>query len=647
MMRKSGSIGGNRPEFQSGTERSGSGFRPGVRISSGKRGRMRFPIGWRMGIGFGLFGVAVSVQFILTRNTLVENGRLSTQVDEVLTPSLDALHELELTIAESKTHIMQWLYFQANSDNPQRQRLLALQDSIIPAQIAQINAFSESWTPEMREEWDDLKYHMEHMVVLYHSIERYLPDFESYNDPSHTTPARVVALRQRNEGGLQSVYDAIDAAMFALNEANRELTSESMNRMDQLSSRLRLYAGNVAIGVLMLGIIIAYLVTRSILVPVRDLKRTLLYMGRGVQPEAPVKVSPDEIGEMANAVNRLAEGLKRTRSFSLEVGKGHFEAEYIPLSEDDALGHALLKMRDDLASNEKELERKVRIRTVEVEEQKARIESLYKDLRDSIDYAERIQQAILPTSAERDRVFQEHAVFYRPRDVVSGDFYWFHKAGRSRMFSAIDCTGHGVPGAFMSLIGHNALDRVSKVYTQPDKMLTHLNRIAWEVLSQQYGKRVQVAATGPNFLPSGAEEDGYVGIQDGMDLAMVSIDLENMKLQYSGANSPLYIVRRREVHELKPDKMAIASFLPESAHYSHTEFDLEPGDFIVAATDGYVDQFGGPLGKKFMRRRFRELITELSAQPMGEVERILERTFDKWRGAEDQVDDVLVIAVRV
>ena len=646
MMRKSGSIGRDRRDFASGAERSGSSARPGVRISSRNRSGMRFPVGWRMGIGFGLFGVAVSVQFILTRNTLLENERLSAQVDEVHAPSLEALHELELTIAESKTHIMQWLYQQANSDIPQRQRLIALQDSVIPAQKARLQAFSEHWNAEMRAEWDDLTHHMDHMLVLYESIESSLPDFESYNNPL-VYQLRSIANQQRKDDGLPGVYAAIDEALLALSQANRELTRESMERMDQLSSRLRLYAGNVAIGVLMLGIVIAYLVTRSILVPVRDLKRTLLYMGRGVQPEAPVKVSPDEIGEMANAVNRLAEGLKRTRRFSLEVGKGNFEAEYIPLSEDDALGHALLKMRDDLAENESVLERKVRMRTAEVEEQNKRIVSLYTDLRDSIDYAERIQKSILPTVEERKKVLHENAVFYRPRDVVSGDFYWFRTTGRSRMFSAIDCTGHGVPGAFMSLIGHNALDRVSKVYTQPDKMLVHLNRYAWELLSQQQFSRVRADAAGAAWDESGMDMADYAGIQDGMDLAMVSIDMENMRLQYSGANSPLYIVRRREVHELKPDKFAIASFLPETKHYTNIEFDLEPGDFVVAATDGYVDQFGGPLGKKFMRRRFRELIAELSTQPMDEVERTLEQVFDKWKGNEEQVDDVLVIAVRV
>lgn len=645
MIRRSRSIGAEGAQQGDADERTNADSRPGVKIRG--TGRLRFPIGWRMGIGFGLFGVAVSVQFILTRNTLVENARLSAQVDEVLTPSLDALHDLELTIAESQSHVIQWLYVQADADHPKRKRLLALQDSVIPYQRQQLDQFALSWPPEMQEEWDDLKYHLDHMIILYERIERLLPSFESYNTPALPNAARRDVLLNPGEGGLESVYSAIDVSIIRLNASNRELTRLSMARMDELSSRLRLYAGNVAVGVLMLGIVIAYLVTRSILTPVRDLKRTLLYMGRGVQPEKPVRVSPDEIGEMASAVNRLAEGLKRTRSFSMEVGKGHFDTEYIPLSEDDTLGHALLKMRDELASNEKELERKVRLRTTEVEEQKARIESLYNDLRDSIDYAVRIQKAILPTQSERDQVFYENAVFYRPRDVVSGDFYWFHKAGRARMFSAIDCTGHGVPGAFMSLIGHNALERVSKVFTQPDKMLTHLNRIAWEVLSQQYGKRVAARVGGdaqPELLDGGG---GYAGIQDGMDLAMASIDMENMVLQYSGANNPLYIVRRREVITLNPDKMAIASFLPETAHFTNTEFDLEPGDLVVAATDGYVDQFGGPLGKKFMRRRFRELLVELSAQPMPEIQRLLEATFDQWKGNEAQVDDVLVIAVRV
>ncbi len=346
----------------------------------------------------------------------------------------------------------------------------------------------------------------------------------------------------------------------------------------------------------------------------------------------PVEASADEIGEMAVAVNRLADGINRTREFSLQVGEGQFEAEYAPLSEDDALGHAILKMRDDLANNERELEEKVRLRTAEVQEQKAKVESLYGDLKDSINYAERIQQAILPSATDRAKVFDESAVFYQPRDGVSGDFYFFHSVGRVRMFSAIDCTGHGVPGAFMSLIGHHALERITKVYTQPDRVLEQLNRAACDLLRPQGFRSEQIDETAVN---------------DGMDLAMVSIDMERMEMEYSGANCPLYLVRKGMLQELKPDKMAIASFEPGTRQFQMHTLPLIAGDVIYVATDGFPDQFGGPNGKKFMRKRFRELLVHASTLSMPEMEQALSDAFHEWKGDEDQVDDVLVVAVRV
>ena len=142
-------------------------------------------------------------------------------------------------------------------------------------------------------------------------------------------------------------------------------------------------------------------------------------------------------------------------------------------------------------------------------------------------------------------VFGYATVCERPRGVVSGDLYWFHKVGPACMFSAVDCTGHGVPGAFMSLIGHHALEHVTKVYTQPDKVLDQLNRASCELLH-------------PDGF--GEETSHGVTVQDGMDLAMVCIDRERMELHYSGANCPLYLVRKGMLQELKPDNMAIASF---------------------------------------------------------------------------------------
>jgi len=399
-----------------------------------------------------------------------------------------------------------------------------------------------------------------------------------------------------------------------------------------LSDQLKWYAGNVALGILVLGFAIAWGVTRSIVKPVLELKRALLYLGRGAPLDQAIEATADEIGEMAVAVNRLADGINRTREFSLQVGRGQFDADYAPLSEDDALGHAILKMRDDLANNERELEEKVRMRTAEVQEQKAKVESLYGDLKDSINYAERIQQAILPSATDRAKVFDESAVFYQPRDGVSGDFYFFHSVGRIRMFSAIDCTGHGVPGAFMSLIGHHALERITKVYTQPDRVLEQLNRAACDLLRPQGFK---------------SEQNDETAVNDGMDLAMVSIDMERMEMEYSGANCPLYLVRKGMLQELKPDKMAIASFEPGTRQFQMHTLPLIAGDVIYVATDGFADQFGGPKGKKFMRKRFRELLLHLSTLAMPEMERALSDAFLDWKGDEDQVDDVLVVAVRV
>jgi len=287
-------------------------------------------------------------------------------------------------------------------------------------------------------------------------------------------------------------------------------------------------------------------------------------------------------------------------------------------------------MRDDLANNEREMEGKVRSRTAEVQQQKTELESLYRDLKDSINYAERIQKAILPSSEERSKVFNESAVFYAPRDGVSGDFYFFHSVGRVRMFSAIDCTGHGVPGAFMSLIGHHALERITKVYTQPDRVLEQLNRAACELLR-----------------PKGFGDEAEGAVNDGMDLAIVSIDMERMELEYAGANCPLYLVRKGMLQELKPDKMAIASFEPGTRHYQMHTLPLIPGDVIFAATDGFPDQFGGPQGKKFMRKRFRDLLIQVATLPAKEMEAQLAQAFQDWKGSEAQVDDVLVVGVRV
>lgn len=595
------------------------------------RGTRRFQwgIGWRISTGFAIFGVAVGALFLLTRHTLQESQKLSQHIDGVLTPSIQSLEALDRSIGETRILIRHWLSVQSSATDPEKMDLKALMQEGIPNQIIALDPLVQAWDPPLQMQFDSMRTELEYLFLAYSEIIRLLPNFKSYDDPIAMMDAEYYAL----DGSSIPLYtNSIRRRMDYLSNAQTDALTSSTSRMEEMGNQLELYAGNVALAILILGFVIAWAVTRSITGPIQELKKALLYMGRGAPLAEEVRVTRDEIGEMAVAVNRLSDGLNRTRSFSMEVGQGRFEADYDPLSDEDALGQALLKMRDDLANNERELEEKVRLRTAEVEEQKSKIESLYGDLKDSITYARRIQQAILPSSEARAKVFKESAVFYQPRDGVSGDFYWFHSVGRVRMFAAVDCTGHGVPGAFMSLIGHHALEHVTKVFTQPDRILEGLNRSACELLR-------------PQGFEASTSDEGTV--QDGMDLALVSVDMERMELEYSGANCPLYLVRKGMLQEIKPDKIAIASFEPGTRRYQMHTLPLVEGDVIFAATDGFADQFGGPHGKKFMRKRFRELLLNISVLDAPAMERELAKAFEDWRGDEEQVDDVLVVGVKI
>lgn len=618
-----------------------------------RRRRWRFPIGWRVSIGFGIFAVAVGLLFGLTRLALEENQRLAREIEEVYAPGIQVLAGLEGTVALVAADLEAWV----DGNSVDAARLEAqLEDRVrreLPEQMARAEHLTSLMDEEAVLQWERIRADLDLVSIVYSEVRYRLADGPEVPDSAEWARAREYV---KGADNLPAYVTRFQRDLDGLMAHQLEALTVSTGRLQEVGVLLGRDAGRIALVVFVLGVLISLAVTRSITRPIRDLRRTLLYMGRGVQPERPVPVTPDEIGEMAEAVNRLSEGMRRTRVFSQEVGEGNFSADYEPLSEDDALGHALVKMRESLASNEVESERKVRMRTTEVEEQKSRIEQLYGDLMDSINYAKRIQEAILPSGVDRAQVFQDSMVFYRPRDVVSGDFYWFHSVGRVRMFAAIDCTGHGVPGAFMSLIGYNVLERVTKVFTEPDKVLGQLNRHAGDILRPR-GARVQQdrmrGVVSPIDLASMGigvqveQEIQMTGLQDGMDLAVVSIDREQMSLQYSGANCPLYIVRRRELIELKPDKWAIGSFEPDTFQYSIQNLGLEPGDVVFAATDGFVDQFGGPAGKKFMRHRFRELLVEVAPLPMVEMEQTFAEVFDQWRNNEEQVDDVLVIAVRV
>lgn len=262
-----------------------------------------------------------------------------------------------------------------------------------------------------------------------------------------------------------------------------------------------------------------------------------------------------------------------------------------------------------------------------VYKQKEQIEKSHEEISSSIDYAKRLQTSILPSPGLLNTRISDHFVLFRPKHRVSGDFYWWTQVEDHVVIAAVDCTGHGVPGAFMSMLGVSMLrEIVSKEYiSHPGVILRRLRKEVMHALKQV----------------------GELGEQkDGMDMALVSINAETLECQYAGANNPLYLVRKGELTEYKADRMPIAIH-QNMAKFTTHDIQLEPGDQLYLASDGYVDQFGGPLNKKFMPKAFRKLLSELSILPMIEQKQALEYTLSSWMGSNEQVDDIVVLGLKV
>ena len=282
-----------------------------------------------------------------------------------------------------------------------------------------------------------------------------------------------------------------------------------------------------------------------------------------------------------------------------------------------------------LENQNEKLEQMVVIRTNEVYRQKTEIELKNRDIIDNLQYAKRIQEAILPEIKLIYQTLQESFIIYLPKDIVSGDFYSFSQKNDNVIIAAADCTGHGVTGAFMSMIGTSLLNQIinEQGETNPAQILKDLNAGIIDALKQSEGEKE---------------------IHDGMDIALCSLNLKNSKLIYAGANRPLWIFRNGEMTIIKPAKSAIGGYQSaRKEEFTQHEITLSKGDTIYLFTDGYADQFGGPEGKKLLSKRFREMLKDIQSISMSEQEKYLLKAFHDWKGNVGQVDDVLVIGVRI
>lgn len=260
-----------------------------------------------------------------------------------------------------------------------------------------------------------------------------------------------------------------------------------------------------------------------------------------------------------------------------------------------------------------------------LEEQKMIIERKNLNINASINYALKIQSALLPSEGTFSSLFEDFFIFYQPKDIVSGDFYWMEQIGDDIYVAVADCTGHGVPGAMVSVICSNALNRVVKEMQMRNtgEILDHVT----DVVTEHFSK-------------------GDDRMRDGMDIAFCRINMKTMVLEYSGANNPVYIVSNNEFQSLPSCRQPIGEY-PNRKQFHSVKLQLKSGDQVYLFSDGYADQFGGPAGKKFRNQKFRELIKTASDLPMNEQCDLLERCFNEWRKDLNQVDDVCVLGIRV
>lgn len=267
-------------------------------------------------------------------------------------------------------------------------------------------------------------------------------------------------------------------------------------------------------------------------------------------------------------------------------------------------------------------------KNIAINEQKELVTEKNKEITDSINYARKIQDAMLPSQKVLNEYFKDNFIFYQPKDIISGDFYWALRKEDKLFVAAADCTGHGVPGALMSMIGVTFLRQIVNEMNITDtaQILNKLHELVLNALNEDVSTR---------------------NSKDGMDIALLKIDLLNKKAQFTGAVRPLYIASKSGFEVIKGERFSIGGIKAMDESFSSIEIDLKGGKSFYMFSDGYADQFGQASGKKFMVKKLQELLEKNSTLPMSEQHQNISGAFNNWKGTLEQTDDVLVVGIRV
>ena len=364
-------------------------------------------------------------------------------------------------------------------------------------------------------------------------------------------------------------------------------------------------------------VLLILFVTRSITNPIKRLVAAVNKVAEGDLSERAVPEGSKETYSLAKDFNVMLGELqvlyndleKKVKERTAEISQQKEEIE--------AQRDQIEIQRDEMV----ETNRNLQAANKAIEEQKSNIE-------DSIHYAKRIQTAILPSSSQLNEVIKKHFVLYKPKDIVSGDFYWAAKKNKKSVVVVADCTGHGVPGAFMSLIGNTLLNKIviENAITEPA-----------EILNQMRDEIIKSLKQTGNDLES----------KDGMDVVVCAFDEDMRSVEFSGANNPLYIVRNNELLITKGDKQPVGYFIGGHKPFTNHKIKLEANDHLYMFTDGYQDQFGGEYDRKFMVRNYKKLVVEINQKSLQEQKQLLENTIENWMVNTKQIDDMLILGIRV
>lgn len=342
----------------------------------------------------------------------------------------------------------------------------------------------------------------------------------------------------------------------------------------------------------------------------------------GITKDELIKLKGETIFEISNNPNIrniVDKAVRERRMVSYEALNRNIEGRKVwessnltPIFKEDGSLHKLVII--DIDITERKLAEEI-------------IQQKNKDITDSINYAQKIQQALLQQQENFAKYFSDYFIIFKPKDIVSGDFYWATEKNDSLYICAADCTGHGVPGAFMSMLGIAFLNEITK---------TTENIIPSELLNQLREKVI-----------GSLGQSGKIGeSKDGMDIALCKINLKTNILQFAGANNSLWILRGKEITELKADRQPVG-FYPKPKPFSHYEISLLKGDAVFLFTDGFADQFGGPDKRKFGYSRMKELIIANTDKNLSEIKTALDTSFENWKSTTEQLDDVCMMGIRI